>query len=103
MVPSGRSRPQRPEAAARARVEELRQRIAELTESLECKEVVLSRLDITQETVTEILGESGTREPDRWSWRPGWEGLADRGADGAAAVVALFRGAAASNAGTNVG
>ncbi|MER6160744.1 hypothetical protein ABT147_35305 [Streptomyces sp. NPDC001868] len=51
------------EAAARARIEELRQRIAELTESLEREESVLSRLEITREMVTEILGEAGTREP----------------------------------------
>lgn len=51
------------EAAVRARVVELRQQIAELTESLEREESVLSRLEITREVVTEILGEAGTPEP----------------------------------------
>ncbi|MGW0828332.1 hypothetical protein [Streptomyces sp. NPDC002845] len=51
------------EVAARARIEELRQQIAELTESLEREESVLSRLEITRETVTEIPGEAGTQEP----------------------------------------
>ncbi|WP_143658993.1 hypothetical protein [Streptomyces sp. SA15] len=50
------------EAAARARIGELRQQIAELTESLDREESMLSRLEITRETVTEILGEAGTQE-----------------------------------------
>lgn len=43
------------EGAARARIEELRQQIVELTESLEREQVVLSRLEVIREMVTEIL------------------------------------------------
>ncbi|MFJ4689326.1 hypothetical protein [Streptomyces sp. NPDC088789] len=44
------------EAASRARIEELRRRVAELTQAIEHEEATLSRLVITRETVTEILG-----------------------------------------------
>lgn len=49
-------------AAARARIEELRERIAGLSELLERGESVLSRLEITGERGTGILGEAGMRE-----------------------------------------
>ncbi|WP_406432181.1 hypothetical protein OHB00_06510 [Streptomyces sp. NBC_00631] len=51
---------ERREAAARERIEELRARIAELTESLAAEEAVLSRLEITRETMSEILSGEGT-------------------------------------------
>jgi uncharacterized coiled-coil protein SlyX len=44
------------EAASRARIEELRRQVAELTQAIEHEEATLSRLVITRETVTEILG-----------------------------------------------
>ncbi|MGW3650031.1 hypothetical protein [Streptomyces sp. NPDC000878] len=43
--------------------EELRQQITELCEPLEREELMLSRLEITRETATEILGEAGTQKP----------------------------------------
>jgi hypothetical protein len=48
----------RREAAARRRIEGLREQIAELTERLGSEEGRLSRLVITRETVEEILGEA---------------------------------------------
>ena len=42
------------EAAARGRVEALRERIAELTEQLAAEEELVSRLGITRQTVLEI-------------------------------------------------
>ena len=53
---------QRREAAARHEVDELRGEIARLTERLARAEERLSRLEITRETVTEILGGAGTDE-----------------------------------------
>jgi cell division septum initiation protein DivIVA len=50
---------QRREAAARAEAEELRGRIAELTEQLAQAEERPSRLVITRQTVDEVLGEAG--------------------------------------------
>jgi hypothetical protein len=53
------------EAVARARIEELRQRMAELAQAIGREEVTLSRLVTTRETVTEILGPAlaaGTSE-----------------------------------------
>lgn len=50
---------QRREAAARAEVEGLRERIAELSEHLAGAEERLSRLVITRETVDEVLSEAG--------------------------------------------
>ena len=50
---------QRREAAARAEAEELRGRIAELTEQLSQAEERLSRLVITRQTVDEVLSEAG--------------------------------------------
>jgi hypothetical protein len=47
---------ERREAAARDIVEELRRRIGELSEQLEAAEQALTRLAITKETMTEILG-----------------------------------------------
>ncbi|MBE1586740.1 hypothetical protein ACFPOI_51275 [Nonomuraea angiospora] len=46
------------ENAARERVEELREQMAELTRRLEAEEDRVSRLMITRETVEEILGEA---------------------------------------------
>lgn len=48
----------RREAAARRRIERLREQIAELTQRLGSEEDRLSRLVITRETVEEILGEA---------------------------------------------
>jgi cell division septum initiation protein DivIVA len=50
---------QRREAAARAEAEELRGRIAELTERLARAEERVSRLVIARETVDEVLSEAG--------------------------------------------
>lgn len=50
---------QRREAAARAEVEELRGRIAELTGQLARAEEGLARLVITRQTVDEVLSEAG--------------------------------------------
>jgi hypothetical protein len=54
---------QRREAAARQELDELRGEIARLTEQLARAEERLSRLEITRETVAEILGGVGTDEP----------------------------------------
>jgi hypothetical protein len=53
---------QRREAAARHEVDELRGEIARLNERLARAEERLSRLEITRETVAEILGGAGTDE-----------------------------------------
>jgi hypothetical protein len=53
---------QRREAAARHEVDELRGEIARLTERLARAEERLSGLEMTRETVTEILGGAGTDE-----------------------------------------
>ena len=50
---------QRREAAARQEADELRGEIARLNERLARAEETLSRLEITRETVTEILGDAG--------------------------------------------
>ncbi|MFF4625729.1 hypothetical protein [Nonomuraea jabiensis] len=49
---------ERRENAARERVEQLREQIADLTRRLEAEEGRVSRLVITRETVEEILGEA---------------------------------------------
>jgi len=54
---------QRRETAARAVAEELRGRIAELTEQLARAEERLSRLVITRQTVDEVLSEAGAGAP----------------------------------------
>jgi chromosome segregation ATPase len=54
---------QRRETAARAEAEELRGRIAELTEQLAQAEERLSRLVITRQTVDEVLSEAGADTP----------------------------------------
>jgi uncharacterized coiled-coil protein SlyX len=51
------------EAASRARIEELRRQVAELTQAIEHEEATLSRLVITRETVTEILGPAPAPAP----------------------------------------
>jgi hypothetical protein len=50
----------RREAAAREEIAELRDRIEELTKRLAEREEVLSRLEVTPETMTEILSGDGT-------------------------------------------
>jgi hypothetical protein len=54
---------QRREAAARQEVDELRGEIARLNERLARAEEALSRLEITRETVAEILGGAGAGRP----------------------------------------
>jgi len=54
---------QRREAAARREADELRGEIAQLNERLTRAEEKLSRLEITRETVTEILGGAGAAQP----------------------------------------
>jgi hypothetical protein len=54
---------QRREAAARQEADELRGEIARLTERLARAEERLARLEITRETVAEILGGAGTGQP----------------------------------------
>ena len=51
---------QRRAAAARREVDELRGEIARLSERLAQAEERLARLEITRETVTEILGGAGS-------------------------------------------
>jgi hypothetical protein len=50
---------QRREAAARREADELRSEIARLSERLALAEEALARLEVTRETVTEILGGAG--------------------------------------------
>ncbi|WSY62320.1 hypothetical protein OH799_05290 [Nocardia sp. NBC_00881] len=50
---------ERRQAAAQERAEELRGRIVELSEQLAAEEQRLSRLEITRETMIEILGAAG--------------------------------------------
>src|SRR5258707_8240463 len=54
---------QRREAAARQEVDELRGEIARLNDRLARAEEALSRLEITRETVAEILGGAGPERP----------------------------------------
>src|SRR5260370_42390384 len=54
---------QRREAAARQEVDELRGEIARLNDRLARAEEALSRLEITRETVAEILGGAGAARP----------------------------------------
>jgi hypothetical protein len=54
---------QRREAAARQEADELRGEIARLNERLARAEERLARLEITRETVAEILGGAGTDQP----------------------------------------
>ena len=49
------------ESAARSRAEELREQIAKLSEALTLVETELSRLQITRETMTEVLADSPGR------------------------------------------
>ena len=77
------------EAAAHARAEALRARIAALTEQLAGEEELLSRLGITRQTVLEILGgrdEHGSGALEGADWGPGGVEL-----DGDAAVGAALR------------
>ncbi len=53
----------RREAAARRRIEEIRERIGRLQENLTAEEQALSRLVVTRETVQEILGEAAGERP----------------------------------------
>jgi hypothetical protein len=54
---------QRREAAARQEADELRGEIARLGERLARAEETLARLEITRETVAEVLGGAGTGQP----------------------------------------
>jgi hypothetical protein len=54
---------QRREAAARREADELRSEIGRLGERLARGEEALSRLEITRETVTGILGDAGVGQP----------------------------------------
>ena len=86
---------QRREAAARQEADELRGEIARLTERLARAEERLARLEITRETVAEILGGAGTGGPPGGGTGggagggggicrvPGHWRAADRGGDGA--------------------
>ena len=78
------------EAAAHARAEALRARIAELTEQLTAEEDLLSRLGITRQMVLEILGGGGD---DRGSGALEGADAAPGGVelDGDAAVGAALR------------
>jgi hypothetical protein len=59
---------ERRESVARERIEQIRAALAELTGELEVQERVLSRLEITRETMTEILARAdGHARPV-----PGW-------------------------------
>jgi hypothetical protein len=53
----------RREAAARKRIEEIREQIERLQENLMAEEQALSRLVVTRETVQEILGEAAGERP----------------------------------------
>jgi len=53
----------RREAAARKRIEEIREQIERLQENLAAEEEALSRLVVTRETVREILGEAAGGRP----------------------------------------
>src|SRR6516164_5797054 len=53
----------RREAAARKRIEEIREQIERLQENLAAEEQVLSRLVVTGETVREILGQAPSERP----------------------------------------
>jgi len=72
---------QRREAAARREADELRGDIARLDERLARAWERLSRLEITRETVTGILGGAGTDEPAAADPVPGGSRLALRVAD----------------------
>ena len=92
----------RREAAARQEVDELRGEIARLSERLARAEERLSRLEITRDTVAEILGGAGTdeaaaagREAEPAAGRlelapagvAAGRRLTDRGSDGAAVAA----------------
>lgn len=53
----------RREAAARKRIEEIREQIERLQEDLTAEEQAVSRLVVTRETVREILGEAASEQP----------------------------------------
>jgi hypothetical protein len=53
----------RREAAARKRIEEIREQVERLQENLTAEEEALSRLVVTRETVREILGEAASEGP----------------------------------------
>jgi hypothetical protein len=74
----------RREAAARQEADELRGEIARLNERLARAEERLSRLEITRETVAEILGGVGTDQPTGQEAEP----VAAAGAASAGSLVA---------------
>ncbi|MGW2870882.1 hypothetical protein [Kitasatospora sp. NPDC001225] len=57
----------------RETVEQLRERIARLTEQLAAAEDTLKRLEITRETVLELAAETGTEPPE--SLPPGYRAI----------------------------
>src|SRR6266508_5715723 len=77
------------EAAAQARAEALRARIAALTEELTAEEELCSRLGITRQTVLEILGGHDDRGSGGVEGAGGGQGGAEQ--DGDAAVRAALR------------
>jgi hypothetical protein len=75
----------RREAAARKRIEEIRERVERLRENLTAEEQALSRLVVTRETVQEISGEAaGERPPADVD-----AGIAGGGLEGASAAEAV--------------
>jgi ParB-like chromosome segregation protein Spo0J len=77
------------EAAAHARAEALRARIADLTEQLTAEEDLLSRLGITRQTVMEILGGGDEHRPGALEGADGGPGGVEQ--DGDAGVRAALR------------
>ena len=80
----------RREAAARKRIEEIREQIERLQEDLTAEEQALSRLVVTRETVREILGEAAGEQPPS-DVEAGIAGGVD-GPEGASAAEAVTSG-----------
>ena len=80
----------RREAAARKRIEEIREQIERLQEDLTAEEQGLSRLVVTRETVREILGEAAGEQPPS-DVEAGIAGGVD-GPEGASAAEAVTSG-----------
>jgi hypothetical protein len=80
----------RREAAARKRIEEIREQIERLQEDLTAEEQALSRLVVTRETVREILGEAASEQPPS-DVEAGIAGGVD-GPEGASAAEAVTSG-----------
>jgi hypothetical protein len=80
----------RREAAARKRIEEMREQIERLQENLTAEEQALSRLVVTRETVQEIVGQAASERPPA-DLDAGIAGSAD-GLEGASAAEAVTSG-----------